>query len=62
MGYNSPVSYVHEISQARMLESAGFPTPGDLPGLWIERVSFVLTGMFFTTETAGKLRLRGYWL
>ena len=45
---------VHGISQARMLEQAAFPTPGDLPDPGIKPASLAspaLAGGFFTTST-----------
>ena len=41
MDGNLPDSFVHEISQARILEVLPFPSPGDLPNPGFEPVSFV---------------------
>ena len=57
MDYSPPGSSVHGISQARILESLPFPSPGDLPDPGIKPASFVspaLAGGFFTTATSGK--------
>ena len=51
---SSPVSSVHGISQARILERLPFPPPGDLPDPGIKPVfltSPVLARRFFTTST-----------
>ena len=51
-------SWVHGISQARILEWLPFPTPGDLPNSGIEPTclaSPALGGRFFTTVPPGKL-------
>ena len=45
-----PGSSVHEISQARILEWVGIPSPGDLPDPGMEAASPALAGGFFTTE------------
>ena len=37
-----------------------FPTPGDLPNSKIEPVSPVLAGGFFTTESLGKPKKKGF--
>ena len=57
MDYSPPGSSVHGISQARILESLPFPSPGDLPDPGIKPASLVspaLAGGFFTTATPGK--------
>ena len=54
MGYSSPDSSVHGISQARILKWVAFPSPGDLPNPKIEPTSPGLAGRFFTTEPPGK--------
>ena len=48
-------SSVHEISQARILEWAAFPSPGDFPHRRTEPMSPALPGGFFTIESPGKL-------
>ena len=53
MDYSSPVSSVHEIFQARLLDGLPCPPPGDLPNPGIKPVSFMspaLAGGFFTTS------------
>ena len=55
MDYSLPVSSVHGISQARILEWVALPLTGDLLNAGIELVSSVcpaLKGRFFTTSTA----------
>ena len=47
-------SFVHEISQARILGGLLFPSPGDLPDPGIEPTFPALAGKFFTIETPGK--------
>ena len=42
------------ISQAKILEWAAIPFPGDLPGSGIEPAPPALAGEFFTTESPGK--------
>ena len=55
--YSPPGSFVHEISQARILEwviISWVEDPGDLPNLGMEPpVSLSLAGEFFTTEPPG---------
>ena len=54
MNYSPPVSSVHGVFQAGILEWLPFPLPGDLPDPGIEPVSLVspaLAGGFFTTST-----------
>ena len=46
-------SSVHEPSQARILESLQFHSPGDLPDPGMETKSPVLGGKFFTPEPPG---------
>ena len=53
MDCSSPVSSVHEIFQARLLDGLPCPPPGDLPNPGIKLVSFMspaLAGGFFTTS------------
>ena len=53
----APVSSVHVITPARILEGVALPPPGDLPDPGIEAVSPeapALADRFFTTETLGK--------
>jgi len=53
MYYSPPGSSVHGILQARKLEWAAVPLPGDLPRPVIEPVSLTspaLAGRFFTTS------------
>ena len=53
MNYSPPVSSVHGVFQAGILEWLPFPLPGDLPDPGIEPVSLVspaLAGGFFTTS------------
>ena len=53
MDYSSPVSSVHEVFQARLLDGLPCPPPGDLPNPGIKPVSFMspaLAGGFFTTS------------
>ena len=54
MDYSLPGSSVHGILQARILEWAATPPPGDLPDPGIEPASFkssALAGRFFTNST-----------
>ena len=51
MNYSLPGSFVHGISQARILEWVSISFPRDLPDPWIG------TGRFFTTEPPGKPHL-----
>ena len=53
MNYSLPGSSVHGILQARILEWAAIPPPGDLPDPGIEPVPLmcpVLAGEFFTAS------------
>ena len=57
MDCSPPDLSVHGILQARILEWAAIPTPGDLLYSGIEPSSLAssaLTGGFFTTEPTGK--------
>ena len=54
MDCSPPSSFVHGISQARVLHGLLFPSPGDLPDPGIEPESPALTGGFFTNEPPGK--------
>jgi len=45
---------VHGISQARILEWAVFPSPGNFPYTGIEPASPALAGVIFTSEPPGK--------
>ena len=57
MNHSLPVSSVHGILQAGILEWMPYPPPGDLPGPGIKPVfltSPALAGGFFTTSKAGK--------
>ena len=57
MDCSPPDFSVHGILQARILEWAAIPTPGDLLYSGIEPASLAssaLTGGFFTTEPPGK--------
>ena len=47
-------SFVHGISQARLLDGLPFPSPEDLPIPGTEPTFPALAGEFFTTETPGK--------
>ena len=52
-----PGSSVHSIFQARILEWIAIPSPGHIPHLGIEPMSFLapaLAGGFFTTASPGK--------
>ena len=49
-----PGSSLHGSLQARILEWLPFPSPGDLPNLWIKTVSPALAGRFFIAEPSGK--------
>ena len=54
MGCSLPGSSVHEVSQARMLESVAMPPPGDLPDPGIRPASLMspaLAGRFFTIRS-----------
>ena len=53
MVYSPPVSSVHGLLQAKILEWVAFPSPGDLPHLRIEHSSPPLAGRFFTTQPPG---------
>ena len=63
MSYCLPDSFVHEISQARILEGLPFHSPGDLPNLGM-KAGF--GGGLFTAElaekTTGLLTLVNYFL
>ena len=50
MDCSPPRSFVHGISQARILERLAIPSPGHLPDPGIEPASPVLAVGFFTTE------------
>ena len=52
--YSPPVSSVHGLLQARILEWVAFYSPGDLPDLGIKPSSPPLAGGFFTTEPPGR--------
>ena len=54
MDCSPPGSYVHGISQARILEWLPFLSPGDLSNPGIKPVSRALAEGFFTTEPSGK--------
>jgi len=57
MACSPPVSSVHRILQARVLEWLPFSPPGDLPDPGIKLGSLVspeLAGRFFTTVPPGK--------
>ena len=61
MNCSSPSSSVHGIFQARTLEWAAFPFPGDLPNPGTKPIaSPELTGRVFTTVPSGKPL--GYYL
>ena len=56
-----PVSYVHGISQARILEWLPLPTPSNLPDPGIKPASLkflALVGRFFTTSTMESLLIK----
>ena len=53
MGYSLPVSSVHRILQARIVES--FPSPGDLPNQGIKPRSSPLEADSLSSEPPGKL-------
>ena len=50
MFYSLPGSSVHGILQARTLEWAAFPSPGDLPHPGVQCESSTLAGGFFITS------------
>ena len=54
MDCNLPGSFVHGISQARILEWVAFPSPGDLPNLGIEPRSPSLQANSLPSEPLGK--------
>ena len=54
MDCNLPGSFVHGISQARILEWVAFPSPGDLPNLGIEPRSPSLQANSLPSEPPGK--------
>ena len=61
MDYRWPVSSVHGIFQARILEWVAFPTQGGLPNPGIEPTSLAspaLLGGFLITEPPGKPSFR----
>ena len=49
-----PGSFVHGVSQARILDGLLFPSPGDLPNPEIKPTSPTLAGGFFTSEPQGR--------
>ena len=55
MDYSLPVSSVHGISQARILEWVAISCSRDLPGPEIEPMSLALADRFFTTAPPRKL-------
>jgi len=50
----TPVSSVHGILEARILEWVAIPSPGELLNSRTKLASPVFTGGFFTTEPTGK--------
>jgi len=54
MDYSPPGTFVHGISQTRILEWAAIPTPGNIPHPGIKPTSPASAGRFFTTEPPGK--------
>ena len=54
-----PVSSVHGIFQAGILERIAFSPPRNLPKIGIEPVSPALAGRFCTTEPPGKSKVLG---
>ena len=63
MGSSPPVSSVHGILQARILEWIAMPLPGDLPKPGIELASLMsptLAGMFLTASTTWEARAGHY--
>ena len=54
MDCSPPSSFVHGISQARVLHGLPFPSPEDLPDPGTEPEFPALTGGFFTSEPPGK--------
>ena len=54
-----PVSSVHGIFQAGILEWVAFPPPWNLPEIGILPVSPALAGRFCTTEPPGKSKVLG---
>ena len=55
--FSPPGSSIHGILLARILEWVPFPTPGNLPKLWIKPMSLMspaLAGRFFTLAPPGK--------
>ena len=57
MNCSLPGSFVHVISQARILEWVAISFPGDLPNAGMECKSPALAGRFFTTEPPGKSKV-----
>ena len=57
-------SFVHGMSQARILAWSGLPflSPGDLPDPGIEPMSLALADGVFTTEPPGKFFLYLYYI
>ena len=54
MDCSRPVSYVHDISQSRILEWVAFPSPENLSNSGTEPTSPALAGGFLTIEPPGK--------
>ena len=54
MDHSLPISSVHGIFQARILEGLPFPSPGHHPNSGIKPMSPALAGKFFTTEPPEK--------
>ena len=54
MDRSLPGSFVHGISQARILEWTLFPSPGDLPDPGTKATSSAKAGRFFIIEPRGK--------
>ena len=59
MDCGPPGSFVHGFLQARILDWAASPPPGDLPDPGIEPMSPALAGRFFNTEPPVKLLFDG---
>ena len=57
MNYSLPGSFVHGISQARILEWVAISFPRDLPSAGMECKPPALAGRFFTTEPPGESKV-----
>ena len=61
MDCSLPVSSVHGVFQARILEWVAIPTPGVLPDAGIEPKSPALADVFFSNEPPGKAKNMPQW-